>query len=255
MSTFVRWQRGPDTGQTWFDTSGNPVVVPNADDLTFGDMQKRIANEALGRASANDIRNAIQDAIAQFERESFWFNDMRTYDPVDGLVTTRGKEFYGGQDLPVLLTMPHIRRIMVLAFANRYPLRNRTQQWIDDQSVSTNWMGLPTDWCWIGGAIRIYPIPMDNYPLIITGTIRFPSLVADTDTNPWMNEGERLIRAEAKRLLFVEINRDAEQAARMEAEVYGMPGSGRQGALAQLRRESTRRSSSPGRLRGSRGWM
>jgi hypothetical protein len=254
MTTFTEWQRDPVTGQVLFDTAGNPLAVPNPDALTYGTMQARVGNEALGRASAGDIRNAIQDAIAEYERESFFFNDMRTFNDA-GLATINGKEFYSADDLPVLINMPHIRQIMVLAFANRYPLIQRTQQWIDDQSVSTSWHGLPTDWCWVGGALRLYPIPNGGYPLIITGSIRFPVVVLPEDVNPWMNEGERLIRSEAKRLIFTEINRDELQAGKMELEIYGNPQTGRVGALAQLRRETMRRQASPGRIRPSRAYV
>lgn len=255
MTSFTQWQRDPVTGQVLFDAAGNPLAVPNPDAPTYGRMQARIANEALGRATATDIRDAINDAISSFENSSFWFNDMRTFNEASGLTTQMGKEFYSGQDLPVLVNMPHIRNIMVLAFNNRYPLIARTQQWIDDVSVAQTWTGMPTDWCWVGGSIRIYPMPNAGYPLIITGTIRFTDLVNPDDTNPWVNEAEWLIRSEAKRLIFTNINRDELQAAKMEQEIYGNPQTGRQGALDQLQFETTRRSSSPGRIRASRGYF
>jgi len=242
VTTFTEYVRDPATGQILFGATGAPLIVPNPAANTYGAMT-----------------NAIQDAIAQFERETYWFNDMRTFGDVAGslsdLQTVEGKEFYSAQDLPVLINMPHIRKIMVLAFQNRYPLEERTMGWIDDTSISPVWNGLPTDWAWQAGAIRIYPIPNDAYPLILDGTIRFAPLVNPTDTNPWMCEAEWLIRSEAKRLLFTNITRDADQAALMEREIYGNPQSGRQGALSQLRRESSRRAGGAGSLRGSRGYL
>src|SRR6185437_3987697 len=111
------------------------------------------------------------------------------------LQTTAGKEFYSDYDFPSVLNMPHVSTIMVLAFNNRYELRNRTMQWIADQSLSTTWQGLPTDWCvQDDGSIRIFPVPNDTYPLILENvTIRFAPLVNAGDYNPWTNRGERLI--------------------------------------------------------------
>jgi hypothetical protein len=350
----IQYQRDAATGQVLFDATGAPLIVADPTANTYQQLQTRVQYEALGAATAVDVQNAIQDAIQQYERETFWFNEMRTFelsfspgwylnggfinltlptsyptssaglspgalyanggfisavggytpvpgppiffmgsspatiaglnaaifpivDPLvagqiwvdggflvvsgasnissSGLQTVAGKEFYSSQDLPTLINMPHVRKIMVLAFANRYPLRERTQQWIDDQSISTTWQGLPTDWCWVGNAIRIYPVPNGGYPLILEGTIRFAPLVNPTDFNCWTNRAEWLIRTEAKRLLAQNIDRNAERVQAMEMEIFGNPQTGRQGALAQLRRESMRRAGGTGRLRPSRGYF
>lgn len=259
MTTFTEYVRDPATGQILFDVAGSPRVVSNPKANTYGAMQQRVADEVLGAATASHIINAIQDAIAQFERETFYFNDMRTFGDVPGslsnLQTVQGKEFYSAQDLPVLINMPHIRKILVFAFGNRYPLNERTVGWIDDQSISPSWNGWPTDWAWQSGAIRLYPIPNGAYPMILDGTIRFPPLVNPSDTNPWVCEAEWLIRSEAKRLLFTNITRDMDQAQIMQGEIYGNPQIGRQGALSQLRGESSRRAGGPGKLRGSTSYL
>lgn len=259
MINEVVFLRDGATGQVLFDALGNPKYATNPNALTFGAMQTRVTYEVLGSPTPADATQAIQDAIAQFERESFWFNDMRTFGAVTGslsdLQTVQAKEFYSAQDLQTLVNMPHIRQIQVLAFNNRYTLNERTQQWIADQSISTTWQGLPTDWCWNSGALQLYPVPDGGYPLIITGTIRFPGLVNNSDFNCWTNDAEWLIRSEAKRLLFTNIIRDADQAMAIEMEVYGNPRTGRQGALQQLRRETMRRAGGTGRLRASRGYM
>ncbi len=260
MTIQLAFDRDPTTGQVLFNASGYPVFTANTGASTYGDMQTRIADEVLGSPTTAQIKNAIQDAIGTFERQQFWFNDMRYYGGVTGslsnLQTVAGKEFYSYQDLNTLINMPYIRQIMVLAFNNRYPLVNRSQEWIDDQSVSTTWQGLPTDYCWVGGALRIYPVPNDAYPLIVTGTIRFAPLVDDADFDCWVNEAEPLIRTEAKRNLFTNITRNPAQATAMAQEIYGNPAIGMQGYLAQLRRESTARGGGGGgKIRPSRGYM
>lgn len=259
MTVQINYVRDPTTGQIVFDASGYPQLGVNSGASTYGDMQARIADEVLGSPTATNIKNAIRDAILEYERESFWFNNMRTFGAVTGsasdLQTVNGKEFYSSDDLFVLTAMPHISKILVLAFNNRYPLIERTYQWIDDTSMSVSWQGLPTDWCWQAGSLRLYPVPNGGYPLIIDGTIRFQPLFNDDDFNCWTNEAEKLIRTEAKRLLFREITRDPDQVAAMELELMGDPRTGRQGALGMLRRETMRRAGGPGKLRPSRGYM
>lgn len=255
----ISYQTDPATGQILFDGNGYPLFGTNTGANNYGQLQARIADEVLGSPTTAQIQNAIGDAISEYERESFWFNQIRSFGDVTGSVsnfqTVAGKEFYSADDLPVLANFPHISKISVLAFNNRYALIPRTPQWMDDQSISPSWNGLPTDWTWHSNALRIYPIPNDAYPLIIDATIRFAPLTDSTDYNPWTNRGEALIRMEAKRLLFVNITRNPTQAAVMEGEIQGNQASGRQGVLAMLRRESTRRGAGPGRVRPSRGWM
>lgn len=254
----INYQRDPASGAVEFDIFGNPLVITNTSANTFGQLKARVLNETLGAASIDDAGQAVLDAISEYQSMDFWFNEMRYFGSpgsASNLVTVAGQEFYSAQDLAVLTNMPHIRQISVLAFQNRYPLVERTQQWIDDVSTSPTWQGLPTDWCWVANAIRIYPIPDNAYPLILTGTIRFHPLLTDNDYNVWTNRGEWLIRTEAKRLLFTNINRDPDQAQLMELELLGNPQTGRQGALAQLRRETMRRAGGTGRIRASRSYL
>lgn len=258
----MAYQRDSATGQIQFDSDGYPMIdgAATSGANTYDDLISRIQDEVLGSPTTAQIQNAIQDAVATFERQSFWFNQMRYFGDVTGslsdLMTVAGQEFYSWNDLPALINAPHISKILVLAFANRYPLIERTISWIDDQSVSTTWQGLPTDWCWQANALRLYPVPNGGYPLILDASIRFKPLSASTDYNVWTNRAEPLVRFEAKRLLFVNITRNPLQAAAMEREIYGDQSIGKQGILAQLRRESTARgSASGGRIRASRGYL
>ena len=261
----LQYERDAATGQIVWDASGNPTYATNAGANTYQQLQARIANEVLGSPTTSDIQNAISDAIRQYEAETFYFNSLRLGNASGSteLATVNGKEFYSGDDFPGLMNFPHISKIVVFAFNNRYPLISRTSSWIDDQSISTEWQGLPTDYCIEDtGAIRLFPVPNGAYPLILEGTIRFPALVNDTDYSPWTNRAERLIRLEAKRLLFTDIIRDAGQAAAMAAEIpgtplglWGNPAYPRGGALSRLRRGTPRRQRGGGKLRANRGYF
>lgn len=258
----IVYQTDPSTGQLLFDADGYPLPdgTANAGASTYGDMQARVYNEVLGAITAVDVKTFILDAIASYERMDFYGNSIRYFGDLTGsssdLQTIQGKEFYSYADLPILANMPHIMKVMVLAFNNRYPLIQRTPQWIDDQSISPTWNGLPTDWCmYPSGMLRLYPIPNGGYPLILEGTIRFRPLAEDADYSFWTNRAERLIRIESKRRLFREMTRDADQAAAMELELSGDPRTGRQGAFSELVRETVRRAGGPGSLRASRGYF
>jgi hypothetical protein len=80
-------------------------------------------------------------------------------------------------------------------------------------------------------------------------------LVNSTDYSAWTNRGEALIRQEAKRLLFLNIERNASQVTAMEAEIYG--DGPKQGILSKLRREGQTRlgTGGGGKIRASRGYF
>lgn len=215
------YQRDPTTGQLLFDASGYPLVNA-APAKNYGIMQARIADEVLGSPTTAQIQNAIQDAIGLHDEGDYWFNSIR-YANVTGssasFETAPGKEFYSDVDLPILVNYPHISKMQVVVAGTRYRMVPRTSSWVDDMSLLVSQQGIPTDWCWQAGAIRLYLIPSSVYPINFDGTIRFAPLVNDTDTSPWMDDAENMIRYEAKRLLFTHIIRDEAQATVMQGEV------------------------------------
>lgn len=259
----IIFQNDPTTGFPTYDANGYPVfsATANAGANTYAQLQAKIQDEILGSPTTSEIQLAIGDAIANFESMAFYFNQIRYWGGTAGstsnLQTVAGQELYSGLDLPVLAVMPAISNIQVIAFSNRYSLRSRTKKWMDEQSVSPTWQGLPTDYTIVDGtSVRLYPIPNAVYPLIVYGTTRFYPLVNPTDYNCWSNRAESLIRQEAKRLLFLNITRNPMQAAAMEKEIYG-DGSKKQGILDRLRREGQTRlgTGGGGKVRASRGYM
>lgn len=229
---------------------------------TYGEMQSRIAYEILGGGlvQTTDIENAILDAVKDYERQSFYFNEIRdASNPVmdtsfnivtdssgnpiydgGGWTTVPGVDFYPASYHANIGSMAFIRTLVAVLSTTRYILRPATIQWIEEQQVNPGWRALPTDWCWHAGGIRLYPFPDQAYPMIMTGIMRFPTLAATGDTNPWMVEAEELIRCAAKRRLYLHVLRNPEQAQMMQGE--------EQNALRNLKRESSRRAG-PTRIR------
>lgn len=202
---------------------------------TYGDMQNRIADEVLGTGAVTTthITNAIQDAIKKYERRRFYFNEVRYDESADlifdstGFPTTQtpvfktvaGVEYYDSTNAAPLATLAHIDRlILVQAGVNRYPLRYQSTGWADKNSVTSSWKAMPTDWTWVAGKVRLYPIPDIVYPILIQGTARFSTLVNTTDSNPWMTYAEELIRCCACAILYRRIIRDNDMAQVMAAD-------------------------------------
>lgn len=228
---------------------------------TYGDMQARIADEMLDApVSTAQIQNAIQDAVKRYQEERFYFNQLRSaatpildsaggnvtdfsggalYDSA-GLMTSPGVEFYPSSVWALDASISHIDTVTVLAYNSRFTLQPETPGWFEDNSVGVTWRSLPLRWTYESEQLRLYPIPDQAYPIIITATQVFATLVDSTDTNPWMVDGEELVRCAATAMLYGRISRDAQQEQRWTAD--------EQRALATLRRKTAQRGG-PGRVR------
>lgn len=231
---------------------------------TYGGMQAQIADELGDRqdlllpiagstVALGPILNAIQSAIAKWERSQFYFNQL--YDTV-GFSTSAGQEFYGANTNPVsyalLATSPHIQQAHVLVSGNRYTFNVRTPSYLEDTSVNPSVVGQPVDMSYFAEQLRFYPIPDAAYPVTISGTQRFTALVNAPDTNAWMQDGWDLIKSAAKLILAQEVLYDDNLATAMKKAIYGDPAVPEDpGYLYDLRGETARRMPSGGRIRPS----
>jgi hypothetical protein len=229
----------------------------------YGLLKKQIADECgdnqallepLSDASglASPIDNAVQSAIAKWEREPFYFNGFRL-EPTAGspFQLVAGQEFYSDADYAPLGTLARITSIRVLQGGqNRYALDERDSNFLNDLAVNASWRGLPTDYSFDALQLRIYPIPDTVYPVGLTGTQRFTTLAADNDSNAWTTEAFDLIKSAAKLILAREVLFDATLEAAMTKAIYGNPMfPADRGYLKALKDETTRRNSSRSRIR------
>jgi hypothetical protein len=168
---------------------------------TLGDMKARIADELIRPDLASQIALAIDDAITEAASNRFWFNEVRGLT----LPLVAGTEYYTSDDYSALTDIDAAYYYVSGVRRFVYPDSQVTVDWMTDGSVP---QGVPYVYSRYGAELRIYPVPNDVYTLYIDGVSRLNQLTADTDTNAWMNEGERLIRAIAKRDLFLNVMRD-----------------------------------------------
>ena len=216
---------------------------------TYGDMQARIADELGGRTDLSaQIPLAIQTAIAKWERERFYFNELRA---ANAFRTAQGQEFYGAADYAPLATIAHLDKVAILVSGNRYTLAPRLAQYLEDVSVNPSVQGQPIDYAYYAEQLRLYPIPDNAYAISLLGTTRFSALVNPGDSNPWTLDAEALIRCEAKMDLYENTLQQPDLADRMRLLIHGDPSKpGHRGYLYALKAETARRAA-VGRTRPS----
>lgn len=170
---------------------------------TLQDMIDRIANE-LDRAdlSATEIPQAIGTAVQFYQRKHFYFTeDSFTFN------TVVGQELYGVADSPYIPISPRIQ-LLRLQYGGgvRWDLTRQTFEYVDSESASSDWRGVPEDWTYRQQHIRLYPIPSQVWPITAFNIV--PDDFASTDTQydgPWVNAAEYLIRTRAKIELLVNV--------------------------------------------------
>lgn len=169
---------------------------------TLADMETRIANELDRSDLTTEIQQAIATSVQFYQRKNLWFNeDSFTFN------TAVGQEYYDLNDNAYIASSPKIQ-ILRLQYGGgvRWELTKQTFEYVDQESASSDWRGVPEDWAYRHQKIRLYPIPSQVWP-ITAFNIRPDSYpLADSDySGPWVNEAEYLIRTRAKIELCVNV--------------------------------------------------
>ena len=212
---------------------------------TYIQLQHQIASELGDKTNLipgsgiwSPIKNAIQSAIAKWEPEPFYFNEV--YDsPLNLFTTVDGQERYTVADSTEISNAAYIDQLRIVVGTNRFVLTKRSWRELEDLSVDPAAEGQPTEWASYGKQIRLYPIPNAAYPIRGGRIKKLTALSADADANCWTQDGYDLIRLEAKLHLARNVLRDPQLAAECEAQIYGP-----WGCLRMLKAETTRRAKS-----------
>jgi len=236
-------------------TSSNYITMQLqiADDL--GDRQDLLAPLSDETLTLSPIQAAIQNAIARWERRSFYFNelliDVNTANGTSPWNTVNGQEYYGAADYANIPLFSEIKKLWVYINAQRYVMTPRTFSFAVDTSVNPTVTGIPIDYEYADEQIRMYPIPNGAYPVFLWANLRLAALVNNTDANAWTKDAENLIRAEAKRILAEDTLHDDDLRQRMTVAIHGHPEEPEsRGYLFDLQAETRRRRRS-GRVRPS----
>lgn len=182
---------------------------------TYGQMLDRAADET--RYTDSDSRAilklCVQDAIAYYEKERFWWNQSRT----TTFNTVAAQEYYSSSDnasIPYILDFDAVT--ITRTSTDKYTLCK--QDWItlehwNADGIST---AIPSDYAYYTQQIRFYPVPDAVYAVRIAGLFKLTTLTADADTNSWVTtgEGEELIRNHAKGIFYSQYLRDDANATR-----------------------------------------
>ena len=199
---------------------------------TYADMYNRIGDEIQDPAALlPQIQRAIQDAIALYEPNRFYFNQT-----VGTFPTTAGREYYGAADFADIPLLIEIDSLIGTISGSDYPLQAEDFRQMDRVQTGA-WFGPPRAFAYYNQELRLFPIPDAVYPLTMAYHHRLSPLVNGTDTNAWMTDGEMLIRQTAKGILALDVLQESNiaQGAQILADK----------ALARLQMETRKRRSNP----------
>lgn len=200
---------------------------------TYGTMKTRVASEILRDSWASTyVANAIQDAIKDYQGQRFVFNvgrfSIATVAGTDEYTNPSSVKTAAGSALATGEKLIEIDGISCRYNNAAYSLTPMVPASVENVIV-TGTRGQPQFYAFANATIRLAPIPDQAYTLYIHGHKTLSTLSADGDTNAWMVEAERLIRARAKVILYRDILRNPGQAKESEAMELA--------ALTSLRRE------------------
>lgn len=176
---------------------------------TYGDILDRIADETRysGSAERTIFKLLVQDSIAHYEVERFWWNQSRSLT----FSTVASQEYYTSSDaanIPYILDFDAVT--IARTSTDMFTLCKTEWDLIEDWNADGQSQGLPSEYAYWQQQIRLYPVPNDVWTVRVAGTFKLTALSADADTNSWvtLGEGEELIRNHAKALFYTQYTRD-----------------------------------------------
>lgn len=211
---------------------------------TLGDLQTRISTEMtrddLGDELRQQLNQTIVDAINDYADERFSFNEVRVTSTL----------LAGAQYVNLPSGYQSIDKLYAVVGSVNFEIHLRSMEYIEALYANPQ-TGQPIEYAIFNGQARIWPTPNVTYPAIwltvsqVSPQITVASASADGGpaiSNNWTNEGQRLICARAKELLYRNVFKDWDAATAAKQDVAE--------AYAQLRGFSNRNLST-GRIRPS----
>ncbi|ACF01571.1 conserved hypothetical protein [Rhodopseudomonas palustris TIE-1] len=183
---------------------------------TLQTMLDRIADDLTRSDLASQAQSAILDAVDHYAHDRFWFNVTRS----KTFPTVAGQQAYGSAALAEIPDAIQFDGLFLKDGASGFFL-----DWVDADEAE--WLisgvntapGRPTNYTFADAQLLLWPVPIAAFTIRPLMHYRLPALALPTDSSPWLNEAEQLIRAHAKMLLYANALEDDEGAARMQAQI------------------------------------
>ena len=192
--------------------------------MTYADLQQSVATRlnrpdflaAVPPSTQAVIPTFIQDRILYYQKALYAPSELLDY----SITTIQGQSIYV---LP--LGMQALFRVRFLLGSIWVPLARveRYDDLLQVDVVNPPILTLPSLWATYGQTLRLYPTPVQAYPIEIMGNGAPPAPVLDTDDNFWTEEAATLIiKASAAEICSDVINNPTRAAvfaggARIEA--------------------------------------
>lgn len=196
---------------------------------TFGDVVNRICDD-FDEPSAEIgelVKREIKSAIEFYQSKRFWFNTE-----IVPLVLTPTR-LYALADFSPLYPIPLSIESIEVTSPTQFSLDSVTYNFMKDYEATID-SGVPDYFCVYNKTLFIYPTPDQNYNSLVSGTVQYADLIGDSDTNPWLVEGEQLIRTHAMMVVARRKFRDDAFADSLALEINGSMGAGIPGILSAL---------------------
>lgn len=192
---------------------------------TLGDMLDRIADETRysGSAERTIFGLCVNDAIAHYEVERFWWNEARALT----FSTVANQRAYGSAanaDIPYILEFDTVT--FTRSADDSYLLRKIDWQEIEFLTPDTSTtIGQAWNYAYYSQQIWLDPIPDAVYSIRVAGLFKLAALANDSSSNAWttLGEGEEIIRNRAKAIYYSQYTRDdanATRALQLEQAAY-----------------------------------
>lgn len=182
---------------------------------TYLDMITRIEDETRYDSSTDRAihKLCIQDSIAHYEVERFWWNEARALT----FNTVAAQRNYTSSDAANILYILEFD-IVTLARSATDIFALCKQDYVEDEALNADatTTGIPYYYSYFSQQIWLDPVPDAAYAVRVSGLFKLAPLALDADTNSWvtLGEGEELIRNRAKAIFYTNYTRDDGNAAR-----------------------------------------
>lgn len=177
------------------------------------------ANQSAPNSEA--IRNAINTAIVEYQKERFRFSEIDpSVPPTFSTVATRA--VYNSADSPLINSI-YFWDYLNIAIGNTLQKLERTTPERQHLNIQLfNQSGFPSSWAYEGNSVILYPVPDQAYTLYIGAHTNIAGPASDNEANNvWMTKAEALIRSRAKYEIAVNITRNKDMINMMSPLIDG----------------------------------